>query len=584
MSKLLLVISCLIASGIAAQGENNNWFFGYQAGLDFSTVPPTPATGQLSTLEGCATVSDASGNLLFYTDGMEVWNSNHVVTPNGSGLNGDDNATQTALIVPFPDDSSRYYIFTVQDRMSGGDIYYSVFNTGLDGGTGDIETVGKNTFLVENMTEKLVCLQSDCNNEKKLWVVSHERNSNKIFAFPVTSAGVGELVISSAGPIHPYAGENGLTTWTGVLKASPDNSMLAMATLDRSVEWYEFDNTCGTITHIADFPLEAFPDYRGSCYGVCFSPDNTKLYVGESRYKNTWDKDNYLYQYDLSLPTLADIFASKTLLGSPGQEKVAEFMFVSTTAATWPWWSNPTLPVCRARTLNMGNSSGPIIRHLDCPTKCGLPGMATCRAIASDWQSWKCPMFLLQMVMARTTCFFRCATRTPTNTCWWSTTAGEKLYMKHRAPNRAGTGDFRMAIRGPMGSIIGWPATDQPWKMCNTSKTGSYPCSDDRQPTHNETVAKCTHCRSLPAPLQDNRGNGAARFCSGNHRIEMEKALADGADQCRLRIRIASFPGECGSASGQFHIVGKHRAGPFWGLLITQLSDIHLRSHMIPWY
>jgi len=322
MSKLLLVISCLIASGIAAQGENNNWFFGYQAGLDFSTVPPTPATGQLSTLEGCATVSDASGNLLFYTDGMEVWNSNHVVTPNGSGLNGDDNATQTALIVPFPDDSSRYYIFTVQDRMSGGDIYYSVFNTGLDGGTGDIETVGKNTFLVENMTEKLVCLQSDCNNEKKLWVVSHERNSNKIFAFPVTSAGVGELVISSAGPIHPYAGENGLTTWTGVLKASPDNSMLAMATLDRSVEWYEFDNTCGTITHIADFPLEAFPDYRGSCYGVCFSPDNTKLYVGESRYKNTWDKDNYLYQYDLSLPTLADIFASKTLLGSPGQEKV----------------------------------------------------------------------------------------------------------------------------------------------------------------------------------------------------------------------------------------------------------------------
>jgi len=70
-----------------AQREANIWYFGENAGLDFNSGTPVALTnGQLDTLEGCATISNNNGQLLFYTDGITVWNRNHVVMPNGYAL------------------------------------------------------------------------------------------------------------------------------------------------------------------------------------------------------------------------------------------------------------------------------------------------------------------------------------------------------------------------------------------------------------------------------------------------------------------------------------------------------------------
>ena len=50
-----------------AQKEATHWYFGINAGLDFSSGVPVPDTnGSLITLEGCASISDAFGSLLFY--------------------------------------------------------------------------------------------------------------------------------------------------------------------------------------------------------------------------------------------------------------------------------------------------------------------------------------------------------------------------------------------------------------------------------------------------------------------------------------------------------------------------------------
>jgi len=38
-----------------------------------SIAPLADVDGQLNTTEGCATISDINGNLLFYTDGSTVW-------------------------------------------------------------------------------------------------------------------------------------------------------------------------------------------------------------------------------------------------------------------------------------------------------------------------------------------------------------------------------------------------------------------------------------------------------------------------------------------------------------------------------
>ncbi len=88
---LLLVFSIIFPVLLFGQGETSNWYFGNNAGIRFNNDGSiTPVTdGQLDTFEGCATISDPSGDLLFYTDGINVYDRNHNLMQNGSGLYGD---------------------------------------------------------------------------------------------------------------------------------------------------------------------------------------------------------------------------------------------------------------------------------------------------------------------------------------------------------------------------------------------------------------------------------------------------------------------------------------------------------------
>ena len=59
-----------------AQNEGNIWYFGYNAGIDFNSGEPVALTNSgMYTWEGCASISDLDGNLLFYTNGKKVWNA-----------------------------------------------------------------------------------------------------------------------------------------------------------------------------------------------------------------------------------------------------------------------------------------------------------------------------------------------------------------------------------------------------------------------------------------------------------------------------------------------------------------------------
>src|SRR5262245_2759871 len=97
---LLLIIS---VSLLNAQKRANVWYFGTNAGVNFNSGSPVAITGALNTWEGCASMSDKNtGQILFYTDGVTVYNKNHVTMTNGSGLYGYSSTTQSAVIVPKP--------------------------------------------------------------------------------------------------------------------------------------------------------------------------------------------------------------------------------------------------------------------------------------------------------------------------------------------------------------------------------------------------------------------------------------------------------------------------------------------------
>lgn len=64
--KLLIVLFfCEIA--VFGQLEASNWYFGYNAGMQFDVNSGVTALedGKLETNEGCATISDELGSLLF---------------------------------------------------------------------------------------------------------------------------------------------------------------------------------------------------------------------------------------------------------------------------------------------------------------------------------------------------------------------------------------------------------------------------------------------------------------------------------------------------------------------------------------
>ena len=138
MRKILFLLICFPLL-MFSQNEGNIWYFGYGAGLDFNSGSPVAIhNGQLQTLEGCATISDNNGSLLFYTDGMTVYDKNHAVMPNGTGLLGNNSSTQSGVIVQHPGITTTYYIFSVDGTTGAyGGLAYSEVDLTLNGGLGD---------------------------------------------------------------------------------------------------------------------------------------------------------------------------------------------------------------------------------------------------------------------------------------------------------------------------------------------------------------------------------------------------------------------------------------------------------------
>ncbi len=288
LATFLCAVSCLQAQN---GGVANNWYFGYGAGVSFNTLVPTSITsaGPINTLEGVATISDAAGNLLFSTDGIQVFNSNNLQMPNGFGLWGDPSSTQSGVIVPNPANASQYYLFTVAAVAGANGIAYSVVDMSLNGGLGDVTTI-KNVQLLTPAAEKITAVRH-CNGTS-YWIICHHWGTDAFYSYLVSASGIAAPIISNAGSIY-----NGSTNATiGYLKASPDGQRLAAAidwVPNNNVELFDFDNSTGIISNAIYIPT------GGGGYGVAFSPDNTKLYIG-------FESAAELIQYDLTASNIGN--------------------------------------------------------------------------------------------------------------------------------------------------------------------------------------------------------------------------------------------------------------------------------------
>jgi hypothetical protein len=302
MKKFLLYL-CFIPVFSFSQNPNIkrtwHWYFGNHAGIDFSSGTAVADTnGALVTSEGCAAISDTVGNLQFYSDGRKVWNRLHQVMPNGTGIMGGANgsSTQQALIIPKPLSPNLYYLFTTDEAENSGanGMRYTVIDMNLDGGNGDVDTTQKNILLFAPCTEKLAAV-NHC-NDTNVWVMGHEVNNNHFRAYLVTANGIDtNAVVSAVGITASISGQ---------IMFSSNGKMLCSAVGDtlEKVQLFEFDNYTGIIVNAITI-LENFK-YN---FANSFSPDNSKLYVGNNL-------SGELFQFDVSIFDSSLIVNSKFLI------------------------------------------------------------------------------------------------------------------------------------------------------------------------------------------------------------------------------------------------------------------------------
>lgn len=313
LALFLLLLLHVLPALAQTKAQTGIWYFGKNAGLDFRSGSPLALTdGMIYTEEGTSSICDPEGNLLFYTNGVRVWNRLHKPMPNGQRLTGHSSSTQSALIVPRPGSYSLYYIFTVDLQAGSNGLRYSVVDMDKAEGLGDL--ILKNELLFTPVTEKLTAIQH--RNGQDVWVISHRWNSNAFHAFLITAKGVtGMPVTSNVGSVHGGPGRQAI----GYLKPSPDGSRLAAAIWKEThkFEVFDFNNATGVVSN----PITL--DGYAEAYGLEFSPDGTKLYGGKN---GLGGGKAEIFQFDLLAGSPQAIVKSATLVGASASRKVGALL------------------------------------------------------------------------------------------------------------------------------------------------------------------------------------------------------------------------------------------------------------------
>jgi len=293
-----------------AQHEADNWYFGSKAALNFSSGAPVSLTNSAMTaLKGCTTVSDSAGNLLFYSNGVKVWNKNHNEMQNGYGLLGDELSSQAALGLKAPGENSLYYLFTVGGTHASPPLlgaYYSVIDMSLDGGSGSVLSWEKNIPLQGADSAAEVITAVACADQDGFWVfVRNFSATNKILAYLVDADGVHQTPVISL-----CLRNQSLLQQVGTVKASSDGRYLvygpSLWSLNNPVtELFNLNSSTGEATPVFLF------NSGGINWGAEFSANSEFLYLAM---ESPGGDSSKIVQFDMSQLSSATVFQNNKIV------------------------------------------------------------------------------------------------------------------------------------------------------------------------------------------------------------------------------------------------------------------------------
>lgn len=316
-------VNIYISNCSVISGAESNWYTSLSNAFNFTTgipvvnnitLPTAPSPYNGGTFaESCAFQSNTSGTILFYTNGMNIYNGNTNAVVNSILLKGNGSSKSGTLIVPNPANANQYYVFTK-------DAFYGLSNNGLNGFNYSIVNVSGTTvnmvstnipitiplgYLTGNNSAVLggegITAAQKCNG---YWIVTtlKKASGNFIVVYSLTSSG---LSFNSEIQL-PFTDSSDCFS---SLKFSPDGNKILFVNYSnfRTNYLFDFNKFTGILSNLINLNI--------SSYGASFSPDSKILYADSGNQTVSIPAISYIYQYNLlssNIPNSKKIIATTT--------------------------------------------------------------------------------------------------------------------------------------------------------------------------------------------------------------------------------------------------------------------------------
>ncbi|MBS1686312.1 MAG: T9SS type A sorting domain-containing protein [Bacteroidetes bacterium] len=321
--RFVFILMAICGLELKAQEFDHTWIVGDpMAPMTFSgdsVINGRFADTVLGSTCTIANICDRQGNLLFFTNGVKVYDGQGHLMQNGDSLSYsppyysqiiDEGmpGQQGVVILPVPNDTTLYDIF----HYNSGDtfinpagycplsFYYSQVDITANGGSGKV--INKNIPLLQNVVLSESRL-SACRhaNGRDWWIIKNVWRDNIYYEYLLTPEGIQGPYIQQLGPTYGTGSE-----LYGYSQFSPDGTVYASATTQSRIVIMDFDRCSGLFSN----PRSVFNQViasntpRSGAIGLAFSPNNRFLYVCDRLCIN---------QYDLANPRLNDSIRIVTL-------------------------------------------------------------------------------------------------------------------------------------------------------------------------------------------------------------------------------------------------------------------------------
>ncbi len=297
--------------------QGAKWYFGSGAGLEFNNGAPKPLDdGKLNTLEGSSSIANTKGQLLFYSDGITVYDKDgkpmklNIPGPprdtSQAVLGGSYRSTQSALIVPKPTCRGceyLYYVYTTSEIRGTKQLTYSIVDMR--------ENKGKGAVVAQNIpvssvpsTEQSASVRND--RDSTYWVLTHDYGTNCYRVNHLTQNTVKEEKQFCVGPKADT-----LTKAEGYIKIGPADTasvnkaerpvaVVSPGPPKNTVSLFTFNDSLGTLKFDRSIDLGPAPP---KAYGAEFSPDGKTLYLtylSDTTSNGKQSGYSYIVKYDLT--------------------------------------------------------------------------------------------------------------------------------------------------------------------------------------------------------------------------------------------------------------------------------------------